>query len=126
MKKISPRVYASAFLASVEGKPSEQKERMENFIALVQRNGDWARRAHIVREIEHQWRLNQNRPLLTVESARPLTGDQKKLLKKNAGLEHADIEERENPDLIAGVKITVDGEMQLDASLSHLLRQVFA
>ena len=125
MKSISPQTYARAFVEALDHSPAHHTQIIKNFIEEVRRNGHWPRRHQIAAECERAWRQRHNQPLLVVESARALNAAQKAHLEKSLGKKH-DIEERVRPELIAGVRLTLDDEMQLDHSLAHLLNEVFA
>jgi F0F1-type ATP synthase delta subunit len=118
--------YAKAFveaLAAAKGAEGE-KEMAKNFLALVRKNGDEARLTKILVETERLMRLQNGTRRLVVESARALDAKAKALVNAIARSGDA-IEEKINPSLVAGVKITANDEMQFDASLRRKLDAVF-
>ena len=137
MKTTPVSAYARAFLKAADGKPAhETGPAIRRFIELIRKRGDWPRRAQIVAAVEVAWRAEHHRPLLVVESARPLAPAHRTTIKRHAfadrsgDVKHAepyakDVEERVNPELVAGVRLTV-GDRELDGSLAHLLHKLFA
>lgn len=126
MKKLSPQNYAKAFLAALEEPGIDANEAVKRFIAAVRRRNDWSRRNEILSVIEAKWRAKQGKSLLTIESARPLTRAQRESLAKRWSGATFDVRETTNPSLIAGVKLVVNGERQLDGSLNRKLRDMFS
>ena len=130
MKKITAQAYAQAFLETSGHALSDQAKFLKRFIAVIKKNGDWSRAPQIMKAVETAWRRKHERPLVTIESARPLSREQLANLKKglhdSGKMSAFDIEEKLRPELIAGVRLTIDDEQQLDASLQQLMKQVFA
>lgn len=116
--KYSPRLYAQA-LAAAKG-----KEVIPNFLKLLRKNGDERLLPKIVAEAEKLILVKSGRRKVVIESARPLSDQQKKLLHK--ALKPGDVvEEKISPELVAGVKIIVNNELQFDATLARKLKKMF-
>jgi hypothetical protein len=62
--------------------------------------------------------------LIFAGSARGLKEHQKEIIKKSF-TKQVDYEEKVNPDLLAGVRFTLNGEMQYDGSLAHMMSELF-
>jgi F0F1-type ATP synthase delta subunit len=126
--KYSATMYAQAFVAALthegEGKKETQAVMAKNFLKLVRESGDETHLEKILEETERLLRQKDGTRKLVVESARPLDAHSQTLIKKLA--HHGDIiEEKISPELIAGIKITANDEMQFDGSLKSKLDKVF-
>ncbi|HVN26736.1 MAG TPA: F0F1 ATP synthase subunit delta [Candidatus Paceibacterota bacterium] len=126
--RYSAHIYAKALAEVIADSPKltpEQSSRIaKNFLALVRRNGD---EAHLTNIVEHAARLARGASgvrKVTVAAARRLTPAQEKELARF--LTPTDVVERiTDPQLIAGVRITVNDELQFDASLKGKLDTIF-
>jgi F0F1-type ATP synthase delta subunit len=126
MRSLSPTVYGRAFIEALDGKPAGALgPALERFIARIRKNGDWPRRHQILVATEAAWRTKHGKPLLVIESARPITKAQRERIKEETGPLAHDIEERIDPGLVAGVRLIL-GDRELDGSLTHLLNKLFA
>lgn len=122
--KYQPNIYAKALVGAASEVPKERHgEIVSRFAALLQKNGDVGQADKILRLAEKMMLKNLGRRVLSVESARPL-GNIKELL---FGLirEGDVIEEKTDPSLVAGIKITVDGERQFDGTLKRKMEKMF-
>jgi F0F1-type ATP synthase delta subunit len=126
--KYSPHVYAEALVevlsapATEPGKKTDD-ELAKNFLALVRKNGDERYLRKILEEASRFARGKSGVRKVTIESARPLIPSQKALIAhfvKPGDM----VEERIDPDLIAGIKIILNDEMQFDGSLKNKLNRV--
>jgi F0F1-type ATP synthase delta subunit len=127
--KYPAHIYAKA-LAEVIGNSSKESNAKEsativkNFLALVRRNGDEAHLRAIVEEAARFARGKAGIRKVSVESARALTAAQEKEVGKF--LKTGDVVERTiDPELIAGIRIVLNDEMQFDGSLRGKLDKVF-
>lgn len=125
MKKISVDSYAAAFISALTGTGAKEKI-VERFIETIRRHNDWSRRHQIIAACEKKWRKIEGKSLITIESARELSKERYAQLTKHFKDKKSDIESRINPSLIAGVKILIDDEKQLDGSLNSKLQKIFA
>jgi F0F1-type ATP synthase delta subunit len=126
--KYFPHVYAKALVEILSvpkgsaGKKTDD-EIAKNFLALVRRNGDESHLRRILEEASRFARGKSGMRKVTLESARPLRPPQRAAL---AGfVKPGDVvEERIDPELVAGIKIIVNDEMQFDGSLRNKLNKV--
>ena len=126
MRHASPALYAKVLVDETHAKHAHELEgTIRRFVAHVQRNGDSHKFSAIVKECEKAARAKAGKKLLTIESARELDSHSLELIKKSFTRGAVDIEEKINPELVAGVRIMENEERQLDASLSHMLNQIF-
>jgi F0F1-type ATP synthase delta subunit len=127
MRYISPALYARVLIESAHGKlgTNVRESTVSRFVAVVKRNGDSRIFPAIIFACENVLRKKAGKKLLTVETARKLEKHSLELIKRSFREEHTDIEEKINPELVAGVRFTENGERQLDGSLAHMLGQIF-
>lgn len=124
--RYSAHTYAKALvevLADAEKAKAGAKDEeriAKNFLALVSRNGDEMHLKRILDEASRFARGKDGIRKVTVESARKLTDIQKKMVE--GFVKKGDVvESQTNTELIAGIRITLDDEMQFDGSLKHKL-----
>ena len=95
----------------------------KRFLQAVARKGDARKLPAVVRELERSDVHAKGGRMVTIEFARTLgheTSEFKSFLKPEDHLEN-----RVNPDLVAGVRITIDEERELDFSLARRLNKMF-
>lgn len=125
--KYSPSLYAHAFaeIAAKSLNATEEKRAIENFVAMIRKNGDWGARGKILSTTEKILREKTGRKKFVFEVARPL-GKLLDHLRKEIAKPEDIIETKLNPSLVAGVKITVNDEMEFDGSMQAKLQKLFA
>lgn len=123
MKKIPAQNYADALIATLEDQRIEKDRAIANFVAAIRRHNDWSRRSQILEAFERAWLRKHGKSLVSIESARPLTNEQKEWFER--AWKGAEIRYAENPALVGGVRIVLDGERQFDGSLARKLRTLF-
>jgi len=109
--KIKAKDYAKAL---VDIKKFDAK----HFLRILQKNGDTKKLKEIVLLTEKLLLEKSGNKKVIIEMARKAAV---KLSLKKGDV----VEEKINPDLIAGVKIIIDGEKQLDFSLKNKLEKIF-
>lgn len=118
-------IYAKALAEAIlTAKKGEEDAVANRFLALLRRSGD---EVHLRKIVEKAARLVEGKRgirKVTLGMARPLTNAQKKTV--GSFLKTGDVvEERIDAALIAGIRITVDDELQLDGSLKGKLDKMF-
>lgn len=111
--KYAPSIYARAFL--------ETKPDVKNFLRVVAKNGDFQRIDTIVEAIEAQAAKDRGGHMVELEFARE-TPLRQKFTFTAKDLIRTSI----NPFLVAGVRVTIDGEKELDMSLRRKLNKLFS
>ena len=117
--KYAPDTYAKAFLetkpASRQGGPDPKR-----FLEVVTKNGDFSRIEGIVAAIEKAAVHALGGRMVELEFARetPLSNKFKFTAKDH-------IRVRINPLLVAGVRITIDGEQELDGSFQRKINKLW-
>lgn len=124
--KYTPKTYARALVDVVSRAPddSAKNKLAERFLEMLRKRGDIPRLKKIIFEYENLLQKKEGFRKVIVESARPL-GDAATRLFKNIIRKEDAVEERINPELVAGVKITVNGDTQFDGSLKRKLDLLF-
>ncbi len=124
--KYQPKYYATALVETLANKTSAEHHKAvaKKFLELVAKNGDGNSLRKIISQAEKLIRVKTGERKVEIESARALTPAQKKSLLHFVHAKDT-VEEKINPELIAGVKITLDEESQLDFSLRRKLDRLF-
>jgi F0F1-type ATP synthase delta subunit len=121
--KHSPQIYAKAFSEIVMRSPVKKADLVKSFLTLVKKNNDQYLLKKIYEQAEKNVREKTGKRKLVVEIARKAKGLDaavRKIAKKSDI-----VEEKINPDLIAGIKITINDEMQFDGSMSRKIKKLF-
>ena len=122
--KYQAHIYAKA-LVEVLGDPKVKDDALiaKNFLELVARNGDAGHLGKILEEASRFARSRSGVRKVTIESARTLSAAQMETMKRF--MKEGDVvEKRIDPNLIAGVRITLNEELQFDGSLKNKLNRV--
>ncbi len=119
-----PVLFYAKALAMAVAEAGKSDAVAKNFLALVRRNGDGRYLPKIVRESERLMRKQHGVREITVASARGLKQPPRALLKNFAKPED-EVYGVIMPELVAGVKIMVDGEAQFDGSLKGKIDRMF-
>lgn len=121
----SPELYARALLSALDDEPKDTRAVMRRFLAVVKKHRDSRLLPKILAQLERLMVKAEDGHLVTVESARPLEESAFRTIRGAFGAKdrvHAKI----SPDLIAGLRIVVDGEWVVDASMRKKLSKLFS
>lgn len=121
--KYSVHTYARALVEAIEDPNISDSVIEKNFLALVKKYGDEGHLARILEEASRLARGKSGMRKVSIDSARALSASQKEHLAQFIK-PHDEVEERIDPELIAGIKITVNDELQFDGSLKNKLNKV--
>ncbi len=123
--KHSRKTYAKAFgeLAAQSRSRTEEATLVKNFLRTIAKNNDTHQLKKIFEETEKLLRVKSGRRTIVVETARALPGLPGRL--KNFLNKNDLLEEKKNPELIAGIKITVNDEEQFDGTLKRKIEKLF-
>lgn len=123
--KYPAHTYAKALVEVLgDGKKHDEEKIAKNFIELVRRNGDEMHLRKILEEASRFARGRNGLRKVVIDSARELTSAQKKEMERFLKKEDV-VVERTDPSLVAGVRITVNEELQFDGSLKRKLDRAF-
>jgi F0F1-type ATP synthase delta subunit len=125
--KYPPSIYAKAFAeAAAEHRGAvEGANLVKNFLAVIEKNGDVAHLRTIVAQTGKAFRERTGTRNISIETAREGKKSPQELLKHFLKTSDS-IEEKINPELIAGIKITVNGTEEFDGSLARKLNTLFS
>lgn len=123
--KYPPETYAKAFLAVIEKTPSNRRDEViKRFLEVIQKSGDLKRVGKIVETINETLIRKGGGHLIKIEAAREFSKKLIAEISKNFSKQDQ-IEISINPALVAGTRITIDGERELDNSLTRKLHRLF-
>ena len=123
--KYSPKFYSEAFCrAAEEVKGAEAiKKIITNFFKLIQANRDQPKLKSIFKMVEKNIGLRTGSRKILVESARPLGNEYKEIIEGLAKPTDR-VERKIDSRLVAGIKVTINDELQFDGSLFTKLTKV--
>ena len=122
--KYKSEYYAKALLSLIEEHPEKEDVLVESFIKIVKGAGDGAHFGKIINVFERLFFKRKEQEHILIVSAHVL-GD--KLLEKikNIFSKETIFEYEIRPDLVAGVRIIINGERMIDVSLRRKLALLF-
>ena len=124
MKINKTKLYATA-LAEVLAKKGINEEKVtKNFAKLLVREGLEKKSKEILELAQDLILAKQGKKKITLETARKMTLQQKKIAEGFAKSGDV-IKEKINPELIAGVKIIINNSKQFDNSMKSKLQNIF-
>lgn len=120
--KYSVNNYVNAFTQAIKEVPRGQA--IEGFVKLLKKTGDIKNSKKILEAIHKKLVNEKSGKWVNVETAREISSAKMTLLKhKFSAKDHVDFEV--NPELVAGVRITINGEEELNNSLQNKLNKLF-
>lgn len=123
--KYSPELYAKAFFEAARAVPEKkQGEIISRFLQVIRKNGDWPLIKKIFRQVCSLVIRARGGRMIVLEFARDLS---KELVNKlqNSFSKQDYVEKAIRPELIAGVRILIDYEKELDLTVQRKLRNLF-
>jgi F0F1-type ATP synthase delta subunit len=123
--KYAPLLYARALAAALDEGTVSEDAIAANFARVIRKNGDLHASDKIIAAAERLLARSRSGKSVAVEFARP-QGEASLAAFRSALSDHDLFETRINPRLVAGARITVDGERELDLSLAGKLQKLFA
>lgn len=97
--------------------------RIKIFVSLVERNGDGRQWDAILVDVEKSLCARDNRRRILIETARPIQDIKQKL--SNFFKENDVVREAIVPELLGGVRISINDEEQFDSSLERKIKRLF-
>ncbi len=120
-----PELYARSLYESLETADAKDRDGIiKNFWRTVVKNGDESRIENIVKLFEELVVKNSGGKMVEVETARPLTAALDEKIKKLFGSKDV-VQKSINSKLVAGIRIEVDHNKELDLSLATKFRKMF-
>lgn len=122
--RYSPNNYTNALIGALEDTPREKKDLvLKNFVKLIIKTGDIKHSKKILEAVHKKLVNEKGGKWVDIEVARE-SALKKKLL-QNKFLKKDHISFQINPELVAGVRITVNGEDELNSTLQNKLNKLF-
>jgi len=117
------KLYAKALAEIILKGNADEKKIANNLMRVLINSGLQGKAKNILSVAEDFILASQGKKKIIFETARKTTPMQRKLM--DSIVSKGDkVEEKINPDLIAGIKIIINGSKQLDASIQHKLRNI--
>ena len=113
--------YVGAF--SQIAKTTSREKVVEGFVKLLKKTGDIKHSQKIIQAIHQKLVNEKGGKWVNVEVARESALKKEKLRHKFSEKDHVDF--KINSELVAGVRITIDGESELNNSLQNKLSKLF-
>lgn len=121
--KYPAQAYAKAFIEAVEEHPAKKDKLIENFLHTVRKNGDWPLIGKVFSQIANKMTRNSGGRIITAEFARPLSEKLMAEFTRQFSV-HDRVEVSIKPELIAGVRVLIDGEKELDMTLAKKINKL--
>ncbi len=116
------KIYAEVLVDLITGKKVEENKIINNFLKLLEKNGDMKKAKEIISLAEAIFLKKTGNKKIILETARKI--DTKNIVKDF--IKKGDVvEEKINPEIISGIKIIINNEKQLDFSLFKKLNEIF-
>jgi len=124
--KYSPALYAQALSETLDASDKNKHAAiLGRFAAIIHKHGDMAHAENILNALCANLIKKAGGRMVQIEFARPQSSETAKNLKKYF-LPTDVISTHINPELVAGIRVTIDNEMQYDGSLIRKLNKLFA
>ena len=124
MKQNKVKLYATALAEILAEKKFDEKKVTSNFVKLLVSAGLEKKSKEILELAEEILLTKRGNKKIVIESARKITAGQRKVL-DGIALKGDMVKEKINPELVAGVRITVNGNKQFDGSMKRKLERIF-
>ena len=122
--RYTPESYAKALINVLSLDPLNEKEILVNFRTLLEKNRDLAQADKIIQAVEMQMVKDNGGRMIELETARALPDwEMTKILSQFKETDRVKV--KINPGLVAGTRVTIDGETELNLSLDRKLRTIF-
>jgi F0F1-type ATP synthase delta subunit len=117
--------YINALVGALQETPNEKKDIiLTNFVKLIEKNGDISKRDKIIEAVHRKFVNMSGGKWVSVELARKASEPRMRLIKEMfTAKDHVIF--YINPELKAGIRITINGEEELDNSLNNKLKKLF-
>lgn len=123
--KYSPQTYAEALESVLATTPAgEEDQVLKDFAAVIKKHGDQGSGEHIAHAFEALSVRKDGGRMVILETARVLPDLELDKLKKSFGPKDR-LTIKQNPELVAGVRIIIDSERELDMTMAGKLEKMF-
>ena len=121
--KNNTTLYAKALAEILSQKEFDKEKIVKNFVKLLIDNGCESKSEEILTLTQDLLLQKEGKRKIMFETARAVTPGQKKLIESMVKKGDV-INEKINPELIAGIKIIINSSVQFDASLQSKLQKI--
>jgi len=118
--KYPAKIYAKALMELMLEK--DTKKQVAAFLDFLAKNGDMKKAGQVIFLAENLFYERTGKRKIIIETARRI---EKKNLLKDFFQEGDMVKEKINPELIAGIKVMINNNKQLDFSLKNKLDNIF-
>ncbi|MDO8493254.1 MAG: F0F1 ATP synthase subunit delta [bacterium] len=124
--RYSPALYAKSLFEVLDGAKSDEYDLiLQNFKQTIEKYGDLSRINSIIEFFEGLVVTSSGGRMIEIETAREIPDAEQSQLAKL--FKQGDIIKKSiDPSLVAGVRVEIDGEVELDYSLARKFRNMFA
>ncbi len=124
--KYPPQIYARAFGGAISDSSAGKKANVlvKSFLDLIKKNNDQHLLKKIYEQAEKMVREKAGKRKVVIETARPIKNPNSMV--KKISQKGDIVEEKINSDLIAGMKIILNDEMQFDGSMQKKIKRLFS
>jgi F0F1-type ATP synthase delta subunit len=123
--KYSPEIYARAFMETVYSAPKEKQEKLLlRFLEAIKKNGDLPQIKRIFRAIQKAVVKKNGGRIINLELAHNISQELLAKLRNNFSPKDY-LEIYFHPELIAGVRMLFDEEIELDLTIRKKLKKLF-
>ncbi len=122
--KYPVEAYARAFSEAIKEQKSKDEALIKNFLRAVKKNGDWGKINKIFDSIAGKTAVMRGGRFISVEFGR--APEMKTADKLRYSFSKEDyVEFKVRPELVAGVRILINGEKELDSTLIKKINKLF-
>lgn len=120
------KIYARALVEVISTESDERKREKAvlNLVTLLKKRGDLKNASKIIDLVKKLLAKKSGGKKITFETARKLSENDRNALLKMVS-EKDFVEERINPEIVAGIKIIINDEYQLDNSIFKKIKGIF-
>ncbi|MDO8523080.1 MAG: F0F1 ATP synthase subunit delta [bacterium] len=116
--------YAEAFCEAALERKGKEEELIKKFLVAVNKNGDWGEIKKIFKLIARKMAVRRGGRFVSVEFGRAPTKKVTLMLEESfSKKDHVEFKVR--PELIAGARILINGEQELDSTLIKKINKLF-
>lgn len=123
--KYPAEAYAKAFSEALAEHPSGKDHIIKSFLSAVYKNGDWPAIEKIFNLITQKITHGAGGRVVSAEFARPLSDKMISEFKKEFSAKDY-VEISVKPGLVAGVRVLIDGEKELDMTLAKKINKLLS
>lgn len=123
--KYTSKQYAVTLISALAGKSEDaKKDILKKFLIILQRNGDLGKRNQILEEVRREYFRQNDLSKVEVEVVGKIKEGLKQEIEESLG-KAISFDSKVNPKILGGIKILIDDETLIDASVKTQLDKLF-